>query len=83
MWGREVLLYLTGSPVKAVGQELQLSDSTDLRGHLDHSDKLLALQTPQMDQVGTTTCSKTLSITAKRKKNQYWISFRTCLPEFL
>lgn len=46
--GGEVLLYLTGSSVKAVRQELQLSDSTDLRGHLDHSDQLLAVQTPQM-----------------------------------
>lgn len=36
--GREVLLYLTGPSVKAVRQELQLSDSPDLRGHLDHSD---------------------------------------------
>lgn len=44
----EVLLYLTGSSVKAVRQELQLSDSTDLHGHLDQSDQLLAVQTPQM-----------------------------------
>lgn len=41
-------LYLTGSSAKAVRQELQLSDSTDLRGHLDDSDQALAVQTPQM-----------------------------------
>lgn len=46
---RDVLLYLICSSVKAVRQELQLSDSTDLRGHLDHSHQLLAVQTPQMD----------------------------------
>lgn len=42
---REVLLltYLTGSAVKSVRQELQLSDRPDLRGHLNHSDQLLAV----------------------------------------
>lgn len=61
-------MYLTGSSVKAVRQELQLSDSTDLRGHLDHSDQLVAVQTPQMHQVGTTTCYKAFPIT----NNKNW-----------
>lgn len=62
----EVLLsvYLAGSSVKTVRQELQLSDGPDLRGHLNHSDQLFAVQTPQMEQVGATTSSKALTITA-------------------
>lgn len=70
MGGAEVLVYLTGSSVKGVRQELQLSDSADLGGHLDHSDQLLAVQTPQMYQVGTTTCYKAFPITGKIKGRQ-------------
>lgn len=62
-----MFMYLTGSAVKSVRQELQLSDSSDLCGHLNHSDQLLAVQTPQVDQVGAATSSKALTITAKHK----------------
>lgn len=42
---RGVLLsvYLAGSSVKAFGQEFQLSDGSDLRGHLNHPHQLFAV----------------------------------------
>lgn len=57
-------VYLAGSSIKAVGQKFQLSDGSDLRGHLNHPDQLFAVQTPQVQQVGAATSSKALTITA-------------------
>lgn len=55
---------LVGSSIEDARQELELSDSSDVRRHLNHSDQLIALQTPQMKQVGTTTGDEPLPIPA-------------------
>lgn len=57
-------MYLTGSSVKTVRQEFQLSNGPDLRGHLNHADQLFAVQTPQMEQVGASTSGEALAVTA-------------------
>lgn len=58
------IVNLVGSSIKTVWQELQLSDSADMGRHLNHSDQLIALQRPQMKQVGTTASSEELTIPA-------------------
>lgn len=44
-------MYLASTAVKAVRQKFQLPDGSNLTRHLNHSDKLTALQTPQVQQV--------------------------------
>lgn len=56
-------VYLVGSSIKTVGQEFQLSDSSDLCRHLNHPDQLFAVQTPQVQQVGAPACYKAPTIT--------------------
>lgn len=56
--------YLIGSSIEDVRQELQLLDSSDMGRHLNHSDQLIALQTPQMQQVGTTASDEPLAVPA-------------------
>lgn len=61
-------VYLISPSVKTVGQEFELSDSSNLRGHLDYPDQLLVVQTPQVQQVGASTSSKALSIAVNVKQ---------------
>lgn len=58
------VVYLVGSSIENVRQELEQSDSADMWRHLYHSDQLIALQRPQMKQVGTTTSDEALPIPA-------------------
>lgn len=55
---------LVGSSIKTVRQEVQLSDGADMGRHLNHSDQLIALQRPQVKQVGATASSEEPSIPA-------------------
>lgn len=58
------VVHLVGSSIENVRQELELSDSANMGRHLDHSDQLVALQRPQMKQVGATGSDEALPIPA-------------------
>lgn len=58
------VVYLVGSSIKNVRQEVELSDRADMGRHLNLSDQLIVLQRPQMKQVGTTASDEALPIPA-------------------
>lgn len=68
-------LYLTRSSVQNVRQELQLSDRPDLCGHVNHSEQLSAVQTPEVQQVGATTGSKAPAIPGNTRSVYHSSSF--------
>lgn len=69
-------VYLVGSSIKAVGQEFQLSDSSDLCRHLNHPDQLFAVQIPQVQQVGAPARYKALTVTVNT--NEVFQSLMKC-----
>ena len=61
---------LIGTGIKAIRQELQMADSSDLRGHLNDSEELPGLQAPQMQVVGFASSSQDSAISTFKKQKQ-------------
>lgn len=60
---------LIGTGIKAVRKEFQMANSSDLSRHLDDSEELCGLQTPQMQVVGFASGSQDSAISTFKNTN--------------
>lgn len=61
--------YLVRAAIETIRQEIQMSDRLNFWRHLNYSQKLLAVQAPQMQQVGASSRSKRFPISVKKQSH--------------
>lgn len=60
-------VYLIGSAIKTIKEEIQMSNRLYFQRHLNNSQELLAVQAPQMQQVGASSSCKRFPISVKKQ----------------